>query len=162
MIYGAWSLAWLSVMLCTSGMPLTKSTWPDAAVLAGRIDQLCAARWAAAGVKPAAPADDAEFLRRVSLDLAGRIPRVAEVRAYLADRSPDKRRRLVDRLLAGQQYANNFANVWRALLLPASMQMGPSMAPRLEDWLRKELAENVPYDRLVRVAQRLHRRSALR
>ncbi|HZU35445.1 MAG TPA: DUF1549 and DUF1553 domain-containing protein, partial [Gemmataceae bacterium] len=103
-----------------------------------------------AKIPPSPIADDAEFLRRVSLDLAGRIPRVAEVRAFLADRSPDKRRRLVDRLLGSRQYATNFANLWRAQLLPPNGQMGQQFAPRLEAWLRKDLADNVPYDRMVR------------
>src|SRR6267378_3619777 len=50
----------------------------DALALAAKIDQLIAARWAANKVQPASPADDAQFLRRVYLDLAGRIPSVAE------------------------------------------------------------------------------------
>ncbi len=64
------------------------------------------------------PSDDAEFLRRVYLDLAGRIPSVAEARMFLDDKRPNKRARLVDELLASPRYAAHFTNVWRALLLP--------------------------------------------
>ena len=71
----------------------------DAQQLAARIDQLVAERWTADGVKPAALADDAETLRRLYLDLAGRIPRVVEVRDFLDDPAPDKRQRAIERLL---------------------------------------------------------------
>src|SRR5262249_32655219 len=67
----------------------------DAAALAARIDQLLETTWAEKGITPSAPAADAEFLRRVYLDLAGRIPTVAEARAFLADQRPDRRRWLV-------------------------------------------------------------------
>src|SRR5262249_20936890 len=70
----------------------------DVQALATRIDQLIEAGWAAKAVRPAAPADDAEFLRRVYLDLAGRIPRVAEVHEFLDDKLPNKRQRLIERL----------------------------------------------------------------
>src|SRR5437899_13025752 len=68
--------------------------------LAARIDKHLTAGWSAAGVEPAPLADDPEFLRRVTLDLAGRIPSVAEARAFLKETSPDKRLRLVEQLLA--------------------------------------------------------------
>ena len=63
----------------------------DARALAARIDAVLAARWAEAKVRPAAVADDGEFLRRVSLDLIGKIPTAAEARDFLDDPSPDKR-----------------------------------------------------------------------
>ena len=62
-----------------------------------------------ANVSPAPLATDAEFLRRVTLDLTGRIPEPADVRAFLADRSPDKRVRLVDRLLASDAFVDRWA-----------------------------------------------------
>src|SRR4051812_37170479 len=77
----------------------SKATAGDVRALKDRIDLLVAEKWAEAKVKPAEPADDAEFLRRVSLDLTGKIPTAAEVRAFLDDPAPDKRTRLVDRLL---------------------------------------------------------------
>src|SRR4051812_32248481 len=62
------------------------------------IDDRLSASWSAAGVQPAAVADDAEYLRRVYLDLAGRIPAVAEVRAFLNDSTAGKRERVVEQL----------------------------------------------------------------
>src|SRR5437773_589481 len=57
----------------------------EAAALAAKIDEMIAARWASSGAKPAATSDDAEFMRRIYLDVAGKIPRVWEVRQFLAD-----------------------------------------------------------------------------
>jgi hypothetical protein len=123
--------------------------------LAARIDQLIAARWAEKGVKPADTADDAEFQRRVYLDLIGRIPRVMEVREFLDDKNADKRQRLVEKLLASDDYANNYANhftnVWRALMLPqTNNQQLLGLAGGLEMWLRDQLQKNVGYDQMVR------------
>jgi hypothetical protein len=123
----------------------------EARDLAGHIDRQLAAHWAEAGVRPAAPAEDAEFLRRAWLDLAGTIPPVSEVRDFLDDRRPDKRERLLLRLLRGPGYANHFAHVLRAVLLPDNDNVANfGLAPVFQSWLRERLAENVGYDRMVR------------
>jgi hypothetical protein len=124
----------------------------DAAALAAAIDRHLAAGWEANKIQPAAPAGDAEFLRRVYLDLAGRIPSVSEVRAFLDDKRADKRQRLVEQLLQGPRYVAHFTNVWRALLLPESgnnLQAG-FLRPGFESWLRAKLQQNTPYDAMVR------------
>jgi len=123
----------------------------EAEALAARLDQLLAARWDGSKVKPAAAADDAEFMRRLYLDLAGTIPPVSEVRAFLADTAPDKRRRLIDRLLDGPDYVNHFTNVWRATWLPEGVDVD-NTGPRasFEAWLRVRLGENAGYDQMVR------------
>src|SRR5437870_11242495 len=128
---------------------------PDAQQLAARIDQLIAERWTADGVKPAALADDAEYLRRLYLDLAGRIPRVVEVRDFLDDPAPDKRQRAIERLLENpdysHQYVNHFTNVWRALLVTqTNNQQVQFLLPSFEAWLRQRVRSNTPYDVLVR------------
>ncbi len=121
----------------------------DAAAEAARLDQLLAARWDANQVQPAPTADDAEFMRRLYLDLAGTIPPVSEVRAFLADPSKDKRRKLIDRLLGGPDYVNHFTDVWRATWLPDEAE-ALGLRPSFEAWLRVRLAENAGYDRMVR------------
>ena len=127
----------------------------DAQQLGARIDQLIAARWAANNVKPAPLADDAEYLRRLYLDLAGRIPRTIEVRDFLDDTAADKRRRAVERLLEdpdyAHQYINHFTNVWRALLVTqTNNQQVQFLLPSFEAWLRQHVRANTPYDEMVR------------
>src|SRR5689334_5933716 len=123
----------------------------DAQVLAGRIDRLLEERWAAAGVRPAAPADDAEFLRRVTLDLTGTIPTVPEVRDFLDDRTPDRRQRLVARLLAGPGYVSHFSHYWRDVLLPDNADVANlGLGSVFEAWLADRLRANTGYDRMVR------------
>jgi hypothetical protein len=124
----------------------------DAQTLAAEIDRHIAKRWSEHKVEPAAVADDAEFLRRVHLDIAGRIPSAEEARTFLADKRQDRRARLVEKLLGGTRYVGHFTNVWRALLLP---EAGNNFQVRLqqgtfEAWLRKQVAQNVGHDKLVR------------
>jgi hypothetical protein len=124
----------------------------DVHALAGKIDQHIARRWAEARVEPAEPADDAEFLRRVYLDVAGRIPSVAEARAFLKDPRPDRRSRLVEQLLSGPRYSTHFTNVLRALLIPeANNNFLVRLQQRgFEEWLKRQLAKNAGYDELAR------------
>jgi hypothetical protein len=123
----------------------------DAQALAARIDQHINARLAERGVKPAPLADDAEFLRRVYLDLAGRIPHVSEARAFLDDNSSDKRGRLVERLLDSHQYVNHFGNTWTSVILPQNNnQFRQNIALTFKPWIQKQVRENVPYDVMVR------------
>jgi hypothetical protein len=124
----------------------------DALKLAAQIDQYLMTGYKEAGVEPAPLADDAEFLRRVYLDIAGRIPSVAEARNFLKNEEPDKRQKLIEKLLESPAHANNFANVWRALMLPeatATFQVRFTV-PGFEAWLRKQFAENTGYDQMAR------------
>jgi hypothetical protein len=158
MIHRRWWIASWCVLLAglspaaRAEDPKPKEGADDVRALAAKIDQLLEKAWANSQVTPAAPADDAEFLRRVYLDLAGRIPSVPEVREFLKDTSPDKRRKVVDKLLDSHTYTNHFQNVWRALLLPESAN---SIQLRIQQggfdaWLRKQLERNAPYDEMVR------------
>jgi hypothetical protein len=124
----------------------------DAAALSARIDHLLAVRWTEAKLKPVGPSDDAEFLRRAYLDLTGTIPPVAEVRRFLKDTSPAKRRALVDRLLDGPGYVRYFSALWRELLVPDAEVPAGRQAARadLERWLNKQFADNVPFDKIAR------------
>ena len=86
--------------------------------LVHRVNQRIRDRWEQEKVIPAAQADDAEFLRRVYLDLAGQIPPVSAVRRFLDDPAPQKRHAIVKELLESPRYIIHFSNVWRAELLP--------------------------------------------
>jgi len=124
----------------------------DAQALTARIDDVLAARWALAKVRPAAVADDGEFLRRVSLDLIGKIPTAAEARDFLDDPSPGKRLALVDRQLDSPAYTTRATEIWRKLLLPEADTEDAARAVLgdFEAWLRKKVIEEAGYDRIVR------------
>lgn len=119
---------------------------------AKRIDQLLLQSWEKARVQPARSADDAEFVRRVYLDLAGRIPAVSEVREFLGDKRADRRARLIEKLLSSPRYSQHFSTVYRALLIPEASNdlQVRSQIPGFERWLRDKLKDNVGYDSLVR------------
>ena len=121
-----------------------------AQALADRIDLRLAARWAEAKVEPADRADDAEFQRRVTLDLIGRIPTVAEARVFQVETAPDRRRRLIDRLLDQPGYAGCFARFWGERWLPQGDAQFENLKPQFLDWLRERLRQNAPYDRMAR------------
>src|SRR5439155_17802193 len=128
-------------VLALAVAPAARAADPDPRALAAKIDQRIAAAWGKA-VTPAAPADDAEFFRRVHLDLAGRIPSVTEVRDFLEDDRPDKRRLWVERIVQADAddssyrdaYVYHFANVWRAWLLAQTNQQALRQQPPLELW----------------------------
>jgi hypothetical protein len=124
----------------------------DASALAQRIDQIVAVKWKEAGVEPSDRAEDAEFARRVYLDLGGRIPAVFEARSFLGDKAADKRAKLVEKLLAGPAYANHFANVWRDLLVPEFRTSNNLrfLDYGFDEWLRRKFADNAGYGQMVK------------
>lgn len=143
---------WASALLVVAGPVLADPPRPTSADLTAVIDRRLADGWRENGVTPAPAASDAEFLRRVTLDLAGRIPRVQEVCDFLDDPRPDKRARVVDELLDGPGYSAHFGAVWRRAWLPqaADNPNAAFLAPAFEAWLRGRFRENAPYDRMVR------------
>jgi len=120
--------------------------------LAAKIDRHLSERWASDRIVPAEPASDAEFLRRVTLHVAGTIPTVFEVRQFLNDSSPDKRQRCVERLLESPQHLTHFTAFFRQILMPEASTdfQARGQLPGFEAWLRQHLSDNTPYDRLVR------------
>jgi len=96
----------------------------------------------------AALSTDAEFLRRVCLDLTGMIPTSADARAFLDDPSPYKRRRLIDRLMAAPEYARRMQDVFDVMLMERRADTHVP-TPEWHAFLRRAFAENVPYNRLV-------------
>jgi hypothetical protein len=120
--------------------------------LARKIDQLVEVKFAEGKVKAAAPATDAEFIRRLSIDLAGRIPTILEVRDFLDDESPNKRAEWVQRFLEKDEYARHLSHVFRALMLPEDQGNFQVLqfTPQFENWLRDHLQKNTPYDKMVR------------
>jgi Protein of unknown function (DUF1553)/Protein of unknown function (DUF1549) len=114
------------------------------------VDELVFANLKTLGIPPSALCDDATYLRRVSVDVAGHQPTVAETRAFLSDPASDKRAKLVESLLASGGYADYFANKWAALLRNKRLEKGTPASFAFHAWLRDGFLANKPYDRVVR------------
>ena len=119
---------------------------------AAEIDRLFELSWNAEGVTSANAASDAEFLRRLHLDLGGRIPAVSELREFLADSSPDKRSAAVEALLDSPGFVRHITTVWRNALIPqaSSQAQFRGLIPGFEAWLWKHIAEGSSYDQIAR------------
>src|SRR5262249_44647882 len=87
---------------------LRPSSAPAAEPASQTIDRLVAAAWARDHVTPAALSDDSEFVRRIYLDLVGRIPTKDEMQRFIGDRDPQKRSKLIDQLLGGGEFAQHW------------------------------------------------------
>jgi hypothetical protein len=105
----------------------------------------------AAGLRPASTSDDAEFLRRVWLDIAGTIPTLEEAQRFLSDPAPDKRARLIDELLSGSGYARNMAQCWASAILGVGdVRLQEEVADKLPRALEGYFAGNMPFDEFAR------------
>jgi hypothetical protein len=103
------------------------------------------------GIPPSPVCDDAVFIRRVSLDITGRLPTELETTEFLSSTAADKRDRLVETLLKSPAYADYFANKWTTLLKnrrDAASDITSNFA--FHAWIRDSLLANVAYDQLVR------------
>jgi hypothetical protein len=121
----------------------------DAAALARMIDSHIDRKLAAEKVTPSAVCTDDEFLRRAYLDVTGVIPTAEKAKAFLDDKSPDKRAKLIDELLADPNYGRKQADVWLAKLFPTDsdnrfVQPGP-----FRDWLKDEFNTNIAWNEFV-------------
>ncbi len=141
----------LLLVLCGSLHADFPAQAPDPQKLANLIDRHITARLQELGVPPAPRSDDAEFMRRVYLDITGRIPAAHDVREFLASADPNKRARLIDELLASPRFASHFAALWRSFLLSEASASPEARIFRsgFEAWLRQKFRTNVGFDRLV-------------
>ena len=114
------------------------------------IDRLAYARHKEMGLLVSPRCSDSTFLRRASLDLLGKLPGPDQARAFLKDDSPDKRDRLVQRLLDDPAWADHWAIKFGDLLRPNVKRAGVKPVLLMDDWLRRRLRANVSYAALVR------------
>jgi hypothetical protein len=118
-----------------------------------RIDELVLARLKEKDITPAAPCSDAVFVRRIYLDVIGRIPTAAEAKEFLEDTSPNRRQVLIDRLLDHRDYADYWSMKWCDLLRVKSefpINLWPNAVQAYHRWIRASLRENLPYDQFAR------------
>jgi Protein of unknown function (DUF1553)/Protein of unknown function (DUF1549) len=114
------------------------------------IDKLAAEKWKKLGLLPSPVCDDATFLRRVTIDLCGRLPTSEEARAFLADTSGDKRTKAIDRLLDSPDYPAFFAMRWGSILRNSNLAGSDKAAYAFHNWIKDNVARNRPYDEFVR------------
>jgi len=114
------------------------------------IDRMVRLEWQKEGVVPAAPADDARYLRRIYLDITGTIPPPEVVSEFLSDKSPDRRAKAVERLLDSPGYVANWTNYWDRTLMFGRVEnarMVDKGAFRL--WLNQQFDKNTPWNKFV-------------
>ncbi|MBL8744690.1 MAG: DUF1549 domain-containing protein, partial [Myxococcales bacterium] len=137
------------------GAPASSSAPPASSSAAlteetSALDALIDAAWAEKGIVPAADIDDATFLRRVSLDLAGRIPTEEEAASFLADTSADKRARVVEELLDSDEHAMHLARLWETTLLGPPTKAKLVDRGALRNWLEAKFKADTPWDVMAR------------
>jgi len=115
-----------------------------------RIDQLVLAGLTKAGQKPNPPATADQLVRRLYLDIAGRIPTATETAAFVDDKAPNKTAKLIDRLLASEGYNSHMFN-WLADMLRVEDDYGKGTKTYVyEDWLKDQIAANRPWNEIVK------------
>lgn len=101
-------------------------------------------------ILPADACTDEEFVRRVHLDVVGRLPTIAETEAFLADKSSNKRAATIDRLLASDDYVDFWALKWADLLRVRKTKVSEPGVHKFHRWIESAVRENMPYDEFAR------------
>ncbi|MFM2095325.1 MAG: hypothetical protein RIS70_2449 [Planctomycetota bacterium] len=114
------------------------------------IDRLVNTKLKKLNIVPSGMSDDAEFMRRVYVDVIGTLPTPAESRAFLSDASPGKRQQLVARLLDRPEYADYWSQRWADLLRVDRRALGHKGAYAYYRWIHQQFENNTPYDRFAR------------
>ncbi|MEM6329711.1 MAG: DUF1549 and DUF1553 domain-containing protein [Planctomycetota bacterium] len=151
------AIAWLAVY-APGRAETTSSSTPESAAadMTAVINQRVQAAWKDQSLRPSPEATDGEWCRRVYLDLLGRIPTVGELTEFVRNRSPEKKRELVDRLLGDEhleEYARNLTTVWTNLLIGRTGGANrQSLADRsgMQQYLRRSFQRNKPLDQMMR------------
>jgi hypothetical protein len=123
-----------------------------AKLMAGEIDRLVEAELAKLGVKPAAKTNDEQFIRRVYLDITGKMPTPADVTEFLKDKAADKRARLIDKLLDSDDYARHWGQYWRSVITTrATIDFRlTQVTPAFERWMTEQLKANKSWAYITR------------
>ena len=128
---------------------LTNGQKVASAALTRLIDQEINKRLQSEGVTSAGQCDDAEFIRRVYLDLVGVIPTASRVTAFMSSKETDKRAKLIDELLAEKRFGSNIAETWVNLMVPKESNNRALKPKPLENWLADHFNKNTPLNTTV-------------
>ncbi len=129
--------------------PVDPSRRDAVALAAGRLDQIVERKLTEQGIVPNEIASDEVFLRRVYLDVAGRIPTLPEAQEFLNSNDPQRREVLIDRLLGSPDYVSNFYNFWADVLRLVERPQPNIVADPYLAYVKDSIRTNVPYDRWV-------------
>ena len=140
----------LLIVICVSIILWSVSPTIEGHIWSGMkyIDKLIDARLKEEGIKPSKQSGDAEFLRRVHLDLTGQIPAVEAVVSFLEDSSRNKRKKKIDELIGSELYLDYWTRLWANWLIGRD-DNDREQRLRLERWIRTSLAQNMPYNQFV-------------
>lgn len=135
-------------------IPLPPDAWKQldrSAPRAGEIDRLIENELSRLGSTPAPLCSDADFYRRVSLDLTGKLPTPLELRKFTQDKTEDKRKKLVNALLESAPFAKYWAGYWAEVIAAKVTDRRGMLAYRpFEDWMTEQLEKNRPWDQVAR------------
>ncbi|UUO04567.1 DUF1549 and DUF1553 domain-containing protein [Blastopirellula sp. J2-11] len=141
----------VALLIALGGGLLVMADPPSASELAKRIDQHLSAAQESSRITPTMISSDAEFLRRIYLDLAGRIPTVAETNKFLQSDEEDKRTKLAHQLVHSGAHARHMATFWRRTWIPqADTPEFRGLSEEFEVWLTMQLTSGLHYDEIVR------------
>ena len=118
--------------------------------VANFIDERAYAHFQKLGLYPSARCTDEEFIRRSTLDAIGMLPTPEETRVFVADTTPDKRRKWIEQLVQHPAWADYWANKWADLLRPNPDRVGVKSVYLLDQWLREAFRQNLPFDQFAR------------
>lgn len=131
--------------------PFASGPAADFKSAAAEVDRLIEQQLAESQVTPAGLVNDEDFLRRAHFDIAGTIPTAKEVTLFGLDPDPNKRAKIVDQLLASDDYAWNWARYWRdVFFLRATNERARIMSRTFEDWMIQQLQANAGWDDITR------------
>ncbi len=142
---GAYAATTITVMGDRTGFVWKQpETW-------GRIDELVAKKWERLKIEPSGLSSDEDFLRRIHLDLTGLPPTPEQVRAFVADTrdTRSKRNAVIERLIGSPDFIDHWSNKWADMLQVNSKFLGAEGVQSLRTWIRQQVAENTPYDRMA-------------
>jgi len=134
----------------TSAKPVTAKPLIESKVLSAIIDAEIIKKINEEKVTPSAKSTDAEFQRRAYLDIIGRIPTSSETKSFLENTTPDKRVKLVDDLLADDEFGKHMADIWQSLLLPRISDNRRVQTEPLVLWLEKHFNVNTGWDQITK------------
>jgi hypothetical protein len=134
----------------TAHRPRPSVNLKDSAAVAATVDKMILQNLTESGTQPAPRTSDEDFLRRIHFDLAGTVPSAREVTLFGLEPDPQKRDKVIDRLLSSEEYAHNWAEYWRDVIFLRATDMRARIIEGVfEKWMSDQIRENRGWDKIV-------------